>query len=241
VAVGGENVKKILAEKNPNQLLPIASITKLVVALVALDNLDPETKITATLDYIGKEESAFVVETDRTYTVMELLSNALVSSDNDSARLLASALGENNFISKMNAKAVELGLNKTHYVNVTGLDPLDQAQGINVSTVTDLVNLVIYIMRNKPGIFDITAKTEYNFCDTLNYCKPVLSTDKLLVDTSLPYRIIGGKTGSTDLAQKNLILVTELTADLFLVNVVLGSSDNFIDTKALISQVIINN
>jgi D-alanyl-D-alanine carboxypeptidase len=241
VAVGAEDTKKVLAERNPNQILPIASITKLMVALVALDNLNPETKIKATLDYIGKEESAFVIEPDRSYTVMELITNALVSSDNDSARLLSSALGENNFITKMNTKAVELGLSQTHYVNVTGLDPQDLTAGVNASTATDLLNLIIYIKKNRPGILEITAKPAHSFCDSLNYCKLVTSTNKLLADPEFGTRIIGGKTGSTDLALKNLILVTDLTSELFLVNIVLGSADNFADTKTLISQVLINN
>lgn len=241
LAITDTGVQKVLNEKNSTLVLPIASITKLMVAIITLENINPETKVTATLDYIGKEESAFVIETDKIYKVYDLLANALISSDNDSARLLSSTLGETNFLAKMNLKAQELGLTQTNFANVTGLDPQTPAHGINVSTVTDLANLVIYIKEKYPEILDITANNQYNFCDINNFCKVVVSTNKFLEDKSFKYKIIGGKTGSTDLALKNLVLVTKPTDNLTLINIVLGSVDNFMDTSSLINQIEINN
>jgi D-alanyl-D-alanine carboxypeptidase len=228
---------KILAQKNPDLILPIASITKLMVAIITLENINPETEITATLDYIGKEESAYILEVDKTYKVKELLANALISSDNDSARLLAGTLGESNFIDKMNIKALELGLTKTNFVNVTGLDPVKPDLPINNSSATDLAKLLIYIKDNHPEIFTLTTKVQYNFCDTNNNCKPVTSTNKLLEDKTLRFKILGGKTGSTDIALKNLALISEISDNIYLINIVLGSKNNFMDSVSLINHV----
>jgi D-alanyl-D-alanine carboxypeptidase len=228
---------KILIQKNPDLVLPIASITKLMVAIITLENINLDTEITATLDYIGKEESAFILEANKVYKVKDLLANALISSDNDSARLLAGALGESNFLSKMNAKAVELGLTKTNFINVTGLDPIKPNQILNSSTATDLTKLIIYIKNNYPEIFRLTAKNEYDFCDINNSCKLVKSTDKLLENKDLKFKIIGGKTGFTDLAGKNLALLTEISTDILLINIVLGSEDNFNDSLSLINHI----
>lgn len=240
LAVADNGQKKMIQQKNPDYALPIASITKLMVAIIVLENSNLNTELKASLDYIGQEESVFVLETDRIYKVRELLANMLIASDNDSARLLSSILGTDNFVAKMNVKAQELGLTKTNYFNVTGLDPKKPDLNANLSSVNDLANLLIYIKYKHPEILTLTTNPTYNFCDIKNYCKIISSTDKLLSDESLRYKIIGGKTGSTDLAGKNLALMTTATSSISIINIVLGSNDHFKDTQTLINNVIIN-
>jgi D-alanyl-D-alanine carboxypeptidase len=240
MAITNKGLKKVVDQKNSNLVLPIASITKLMVALITVENLNLESEIIATPNYIGGEESFFVLEADKTYKVKELLANTLIASDNDSARLLSSILGEINFINKMNQKAAELGMTQTKYVNVTGLDPQKPNLDLNTSTVSDLAKLILYINNKHPQILKITINAEYNFCDINNYCKPITSTNKLLTDTDFRFKIIGGKTGSTDLALKNLALMISLNEDISIINIVLGSEDNFTDTKSLINHLIIN-
>jgi D-alanyl-D-alanine carboxypeptidase len=237
MALTDSGIKKILLQKNQNNPLPIASITKLMVAVVAMENINLDTVVTATADYVGKEQSAYVLELGKKYTAKELLANTLIASDNDSARLLSSALGENNFIAKMNRKAKEIGMKQTRYVNVTGLDPTDASAGFNASSVNDLANLLIYIKDKHPEILAITSKNRYSFCDTNKDCKDIVNTDKLLDSKNLQFRIIGGKTGSTDLAGKNLALVMRIDAGISLINIVLGSQDNFADSISLINHV----
>lgn len=237
LAVSDSGLKKVLLQKNRDAVLPIASITKLMVAVVTLENINLNTVVTATADYVGQAQSAFVLELDKKYTAKELLANALISSDNDSARLLSSILGEKNFIAKMNLTAQKIGLKQTSYMNVTGLDPLDISAGYNASSVNDLANLLIYIKDKHPEIFTLTTKTQYTFCDVNNNCKNIVSTDKLLDGKDLQFQIIGGKTGTTDLAGKNLALVTKLDDGVTLINIVLGSKDNFADSISLINHV----
>jgi D-alanyl-D-alanine carboxypeptidase len=236
---GGKS--KILTEKNPELVLPIASITKLMSAVIVLENIDLKTEVKATLDYVGKEESYFVLEVDKVYSAKELLANSLIPSDNDSVRLLSSIIGTNDFITKMNLKAKELGLSNTKYVNVTGLDPKKPGDDMNVSTVTDLSKLLLYIKNKHPEILTITGNSVHDFCDINNYCKEIISTNKLLNKPDLKYKIIGGKTGTTDLAGKNLAVVTELMEGVSLINIVLGAEDNFADSASLINRVIIGN
>jgi len=241
LALADNGVKKVLIQKNPDWALPIASITKLMTAVVVLENVNPETKIKATKDYIGLEESAFILETDHFYTVKELLANMLISSDNDSARLLSSTLGEVNFIAKMNLKAQELNLTKTNYFNVTGLDPVKPDLNANLSSSNDLSNLLIYIKNKHSEILELTTNPSYNFCDVSNNCKLINSTDKFLSDKDFKFKIVGGKTGTTDFAQKNLALMVEPIANVTIINIVLGAKDNFVDTRSLINNIIINN
>ena len=240
LAVADNGLKKILQQKNTDWALPIASITKLMVAIVATENIDSDTEIKATRDYIGLEESAFVLETGKIYTVKELLANMLIASDNDSARLLGSALGTDNFIAKMNAKARELNLTKTNYFNLTGLDPKKPALNANISSPNDLANLLLYVKKQHPEILKLTENPSYVFCDVNNYCKTITNTDKLLNDNGLKFKIVGSKTGTTDMAGKNLVLMTEPFDGIILINVVLGAKDSFADTKGLINNIIIN-
>jgi D-alanyl-D-alanine carboxypeptidase len=241
LAIADNGAKKVLIQKNPDWALPIASITKLMTAIVVLENISPEAKIKATRDYIGLEESTFILETDRFYTVKELLANMLISSDNDSARLLSSTLGEVNFIAKMNLKAQELNLTKTNYFNVTGLDPVKPDLNTNLSSPNDLANLLIYIKDKHPEILELGANPSYNFCDINNNCKLINNTNRFLSDKNFRFKIVGGKTGSTDLAKKNLVLMVEPITNVTIINIVLGAKDNFVDTESLINNIIINN
>lgn len=240
MAITKTGQKKVLQQKNPDFALPIASITKLMVALVALENAKPETTLKATRDYIGLEESAFVLETDKVYTLKELLANMLIASDNDSARLIGSLLGTDNFVAKMNARAQALNLTKTHFVNITGLDPAKPFLEVNISSPNDLASLLLYIKNNRPEILKPTTNFQYNFCAIDGYCKMATNTDKLLGREDFKLRILGGKTGSTDLAGKNLALMAEIEPGITLINIVLGAKDNFADTVSLINNVMVN-
>ena len=187
LAITDNGAKKVLIQKNPDWALPIASITKFMTAVVILENINPETKIKATKDYIGLEESAFILETDHYYTIKELLANMLISSDNDSARLLSSTLGEINFIAKMNLKAQELNLTKTNYFNVTGLDPVKPDLNANLSSPSDLVSLLLYIKEKHPDILQLTTNPSYNFCDVNNNCKLIILSLIHISEPTRPY------------------------------------------------------
>lgn len=169
---------KILFEKNIDQSLPIASLTKLVTAMVITEGGD--------LD-------------------QDLLYKMLMKSDNKAAKDLA----QEDTVEKMNEIAADIGLEKTHFVEVTGLDPG------NVSTAYEMLQLTKVSLNNKL-IWQILGTQKY---------KNLENTNELL---DLP-EVIGGKTGYTDEAGQCLILVTDK-----LITVVLNASDRFIESKKLI-------
>ncbi|MFA7252678.1 MAG: serine hydrolase [Candidatus Paceibacterota bacterium] len=237
LAVLDQDNKKVLLEKKSGQVFPIASVTKLMTAMIVIDKIPLETAVVATKETVGGDGTAFVLEPGKTYLAKDLINGMLISSDNDSAQLLASIIGENNFVDQMNAKAVQLGLTQTSFVNVTGLDPLVGMGPVNLSTVNDLANLMWHIKENYPKIFEITTQLGYNICATDKSCKTVTTTNQLLSDENLKYEIIGGKTGQTILAKKNLALIIKLPNDVSLINIVLGSDDNFQDSLNIINQI----
>lgn len=131
---------KTLYEKNANDVKPIASITKLMTAMVALDaNLPLTEELTIDrndVDTLKKTSSRLPLGTR--LTRQEMLRLALMSSENRAASALGRHYpgGRSAFIQAMNRKAEELGMTNTHFADTTGLDPR------NVSTAADLVKLV---------------------------------------------------------------------------------------------------
>lgn len=238
-AISKRGIERVFGEREADLKLPIASISKLMTALIVVENIDLNSQIMATSDYVGGEESYFILEVGKKYKVRDLIANALIASDNDSARLLAGYFGEDDFINKMNQKASLLNLKNTKFFNVTGLDPVDNIN-INYSTARDLTTLLMYIWNNYPQIIKMTNNISYNFCDINNFCKEIFNTNKLLSDKNLnlPVKIIASKTGTTDLALKNLIILFEYPEDILMINVVLGSKDNFTDTLSIINNLI---
>ena len=140
VAVIDQTTGSVLFEKNANAVVPIASITKLMTAMVALDahpNLSEVLTISqGDIDLLKGTGSRLGVGTQLTRE--EMLHLALMSSENRASSALARHYpgGREAFIAAMNAKAVELGLTDTHFKDSTGLTPS------NVSSARDLAKLV---------------------------------------------------------------------------------------------------
>ncbi|GAB6066847.1 hypothetical protein JCM13664_01650 [Methylothermus subterraneus] len=144
--------------KNPNQPTPIASITKLMTALVTLEaNLPLNEYITITsedVDRIKHTHSRLALGTQ--LTRLELLHLALIASENRAAAALSRAYpgGRRAFVAAMNRKARELGMTSTYFVDGTGLS------SHNRSTAQDLVKLVQAAYRH-PLIRQITTTASY--------------------------------------------------------------------------------
>lgn len=130
---------QVLLEKNPDDVAPLASLTKVMTAMVALDQdplLDEALTVAgADIDLLKHSSSRIPVGT--TLARREMLRLALMSSENRSASALSRAIagGQPAFVEKMNEKANVLGMLHTHFVDPTGLSPH------NVSTASDLVKM----------------------------------------------------------------------------------------------------
>jgi D-alanyl-D-alanine carboxypeptidase (penicillin-binding protein 5/6) len=137
---------EVLAARNPNARVPIASITKLMTVLVALDHaqLRDVVRVDRTAARVG--ESTINLRAGERITVHDLVAAALIQSANDAAVALARYVGHGSttaFVGLMNAKAQELGLRDTHFVLPDGLD----AKG-EFSSAADVVRLAEVAMHN---------------------------------------------------------------------------------------------
>jgi D-alanyl-D-alanine carboxypeptidase (penicillin-binding protein 5/6) len=116
---------EVLAGLNENTAVPVASITKLMTAIVTLEHADPSDVVTVTGRSSTVGESSIFLQPGERLTVRELLAAALIQSANDAAFALAAHVGNGSveeFVGLMNAKAAELGLDETHFERPDGLD-----------------------------------------------------------------------------------------------------------------------
>lgn len=233
-----EEGSRVLIEKKAGEKLPIASITKLMTAIVASQNYGVSKKIVLTGDAFVEKDAISRFSINDSFFFSDTLKVMLIESNNVLAQALADSKGINWFVYNMNAMAEELGMLDTHYTNPTGLDPEDGTEP-NYSTPRDLVKLAEHLLFKRQDILAITDTITYDLYDTNDvYRYTASNTNKLLQSEKNPFPIVGGKTGFTDLAKRNLLLITKLPEkNGYVVNVVLGSNDHFADMMALTSWI----
>jgi serine-type D-Ala-D-Ala carboxypeptidase (penicillin-binding protein 5/6) len=178
---------EILYARHADERRPMASITKIMTALVALERADPASVTTIDRQAAAIGEATMNLRLGEKRTVRELLEGMLIPSANDAAWAVAEDVGGGSvprFVGYMNARARELGLANTHYVNPDGLD----APG-HYSSARDILRLARQAMR-KP-LFSELVRTR-----TARVGRHLLETTNDLLGT---YRgAIGVKTGWTD-------------------------------------------
>ncbi|MGB2762005.1 MAG: serine hydrolase [Minisyncoccales bacterium] len=241
VWIGSQKRQKVLFQKNASEKLPIASLTKIITALIALKNYEPEQELIITKEAIKQEEEKGDLKPGEVLSVKNLLHIILIESSNDAAYALAEGkvvgqdeyIGEKGFIELMNLEAEKLGLENTNFINSTGINETE-----HYSTSQDLVKLAKYILNNYPEIFEISSKSSYeifNADGSLHHFIPV-NTNELLLDPEWQIKIIGSKTGWTPEAKGCLLLVIK-KGNGCMINVILGSEDKFEEMKKLINWV----
>ena len=149
VCVMDADTGEILYEKDAYTQLPMASITKTMTALVAMENSDLQGTTTATNEALATVDLASTrigFEAGENLTLDELMYCMLVYSANDAANILAAAVGGtvDNFVAMMNAKAEELGCTHTHFMNPNGLHtiwPLSPKRQINIRHLPNMREL----------------------------------------------------------------------------------------------------
>jgi D-alanyl-D-alanine carboxypeptidase (penicillin-binding protein 5/6) len=189
---------QVLAARDENVRHPPASTIKVLLALVALDELTMDSTVVADAADSRVECSCVGVTAGRTYTARQLLDGLLLVSGNDAANTLAHMLGGMDAtVAKMDAKAVSLGAVNTHASTPSGLDG---PGGSGWSTAHDLAVIFRAAMAN-PVFAQITAEPSAMFPGD-GGDHPIGNRDELL--TRYP-GAIGGKTGFTDAARKTFV------------------------------------
>ena len=227
---------KIIFSKNISKKMPIASLTKLMTAIIASDFYDPNMEIKISKEAVEQAEEAGELKVNEKLRVKDLLYIMLIESSNDAAYALTQPMEEKSFVELMNIKAKKIGMVNTHFYDPTGLDREDKKDGTpeNISTVEDLSKLVKYIVKNYPDILKITSIKEYKLIlENGEFHHILKNTNKLLGEVK---NIVGGKTGNTDRAGQCLILVIKKNKD-YLISIVLGSKDRFSDSLRIIKMV----
>nr|WP_244787241.1 D-alanyl-D-alanine endopeptidase [Cupriavidus pauculus] len=171
-----QNTNEVLFQKNPTAVLPIASITKLMTALVVMDSHLPmdEMLTVSEEDRDTEKHSSSRLRFGTTLTRHEMLLLALMSSENRAASVLGRSYpgGLPAFVSAMNKKARELGMNDSHFVDSSGLS------SSNVSSAMDLARLVNAAYRN-PTIREFSTQTEHEV-NVLGRTQHYVSTNRLV-------------------------------------------------------------
>lgn len=238
VFVDANGKERVLIEKNKEMRLPIASITKLMTALVASDIYKADDKVVINESALRiKGVSGNYVAGD-TLFFRDALHALLLGSHNEVAVAIAERTGVDAFVRRMNEKATALGLNDTYYFNVAGTDPNIGSEDINYSSATDTYKLLKYIFENRSDIFSILQKSEYQLNDVNGLPKTLLkNTNKLLANPDTALRVLGGKTGDTPRAKSNLAIVSESPTKGYIISVIIGSDDNFGDMEKLLEYI----
>lgn len=199
VLVRDEASGKILFEKNPGERLPLASLTKLMTALVLLENYPEWDKEVTYLPEDEEEGDKLHNYRGETVTVRELWNIGLVASSNNAIAALVRSTGMSRdaFVALMNKKAEENNLLSTKFFDPIGLDSR------NISNVYDISEL-LKLALGKKEILEALQKTSYAFVSK-NKDKGhiVYNTDQLLGSY---LNIFAGKTGFTDEAGYNMAI-----------------------------------
>jgi D-alanyl-D-alanine carboxypeptidase len=221
-----------LWSKNSTTVRPIASITKLMTALVFLDHnpgWEKIVEITADDNRLGSKAYLFLGDT---LSVKDLFKTALVASDNTAITALvrSTGLSEEEFVKEMNQKSEALRLGSTVFVEPTGLDSNNQ------STVRDITRLALTAFE-KPEIRQALQYSRYEFQTKAEKKVIVYSTNDLLgIPSSNSPKLLAGKTGHLPEAGYCFVGWFEHNGQA-IVSVVLGApeaDDRFIETQKLV-------
>lgn len=218
-----------LYQKNSAVSRPMASLTKLMTALIIVEHHALTEVVTVPPDIIAASPGeSFHLPPGEKFTVGDLLSAMLIASSNDAAVALARFHSGtvSAFAEEMNERATTLGLTHTSYQNPVGLDAPMQD-----STPQDLAWLAMYVMRNS----DIRQRMSTADTQIRSIGGDVISlihTHRMLHEDSF---VIAGKTGTTDAAGECLLSIVD-EHDRRYVVVLLHSRDRYADMRAILKQ-----
>ena len=238
--------KNVLFAQNENTRLPLASLTKVMSALVAQDSSPLYSTVRITGEALSAEGDSGLYK-DEQWSLGNLLDFSLVTSSNDGIRAVALSLGAlsranatteeiiNDFVGEMNRKAGELGLRNTYFGNETGLDESD-IKGGAYGTAKDMSTLLEYILVHNPELFVATTEVRTTIPSLDNREHVAKNTNDIVAE--IP-GLRASKTGFTNTAGGNLVFVFDPELGRPIIVSILGSTDEgrFEDARTLVSAV----
>jgi D-alanyl-D-alanine carboxypeptidase (penicillin-binding protein 5/6) len=223
--------QRVLFTYNAQAQLPLASLAKVMTALVTAELLPDSEIVRIDPDALWEEGDSGLFAQERWYA-KDLRDFTLLMSSNDGASALALAAaaqatapaapidGRSFIIRKMNERAKELGMTQTYFVNETGLDPTNYVSG-GYGSAQDVATLMSFVVENNPSLMDATRFSSSEFASLDNFTHIATNTNEII--SAIP-GLLGSKTGYTELAGGNLAVAFDAGVGHQIVVIVLGSS-----------------
>ncbi|GHO83643.1 D-alanyl-D-alanine carboxypeptidase family protein [Dictyobacter formicarum] len=218
------NTNAVLSNVNGNKVLPMASTAKIMTAILTIEDVNLDTKITISQDAVDRTadgtSSTAQLHLGDVIKVRDLLYGALLPSGADAATALADYVGGStpNFVAMMNNKATRLGLTQTHFVDPDGLTI---SGDVSMTSAADLTKLAEYAMANST-FASIVAQASYSLAPTMYHRKYDWSNTNGLLSTYPG--MLGVKTGHSSIAGYCLAFAAARDGH-YIVGAILNSSD----------------
>lgn len=190
---------RVLFEKEGTRIMPMASTTKIMTCILALETMGRDQTGTVSKKAAIQPKVRMGVREGETYRLKDLLYAMMLESYNDSAVIIAETIAGDveSFTEQMNEKAKEIGCDDTHFVTPNGLDGEDD-DGIHATTAEDLARIMRYCIRESPQkkqFLEITGTRNYQFTDLEGTRSYVCTNHNAFLD--MMEGALSGKTGFT--------------------------------------------
>ncbi|MFH1462134.1 MAG: L,D-transpeptidase family protein [bacterium] len=218
----------VFAEKDSQKQLPIASLTKLMTAVVVAENVDLRKHVLVKEEMLEAYGSTEGLEPDQWFRVVELFYPLLIESSNDAAEALSYFLGKEKTIRLMNEKAEAILMEQTEFVDPSGFDPE------NISTAQDLFYLARYLLNNRSPILEITKGKEVSSFGEVSFDIEKLWNKNVFIEDPT---FIGGKTGFIRASKYTAVFIFQFIdkdgTERRIAIILLGSDNNETDTQKI--------
>ena len=225
----------IFAKKNSNMVWPMASLTKLMTAIVIAENVELNKTITVSEKMLEPYGSTENIEEGDIFRAIELFYPLLIESSNDSGEILSHFLGKERMLTLMDEKAKAIMMEQTKFADSFGYDPE------NTSTAQDIFYLARYISNNRSPIWDITKSKQVRSFGSVSFDIENLWNKNVFINDPT---FIGGKTGYIIDSRYNAVFVFKLTtyddAERRIAIITLGSENEELDSQKIYSWLIKN-
>ena len=224
--VGNVTTGRVYIQHNSSVALPVASMSKLVTAMVALDTLPKDKKIVITPPEADVPPDGSGIAAGEAYTVSELMYPMLLDSSNVAAEALASSSNRAHFLELMSSYAWEIGMPTAFFADPSGVSLHNEA------SAKGLFALAQYLYKSRQDILAITRTAHLAVATTTDH--GAHSFDSIHPFVKDP-RFLGGKTGHTPEAMDTMMTIMQIDGQKVAL-IVLGSQDRAADTKLLIDK-----